>query len=271
MPRMFRYAMGMLGVLAALLPLAVGMSRPELHTASASLWIEGSRTAEANAIASDVNGKAWVELLRSYAVIEPALTQVGFEGEMKEAGAELSKNLTVRMDRGDNFLAVAYTDPDPERAVALLSAVVEHYGRVAGELKLTRLEHTVRVLEEQRLAIDETLTEAEADALRREVDQRLATARLAVMSFIPDVRLLDPPSLISRARPGLRLALGFLVLFGAFATIVGSATLLHRRKRTWAVGSRPDGVLTPNLMPALTVATFGVLGALTAGFLLFVM
>lgn len=237
--------------------------------AEGALWIAGGsdderRTVPATEGTGRLPGEAWIELLRSYVVLDPVAaehlrpaTAAGSDdGEaVRAAAGELSRRLMVAMDTDGGFLRVAFEDPEPGRAVTVLQAVMDRYVEVAADLKAQKLAETVAVLEEQLEIVWERLEQAERDLevfrvgtisspdgealatadwkaeegrLRRrvrsheglynEIRGRLEQARLAQVSAVPDVRILDAATVQSQ-RQGLA---GLLLALAIFVTIVGA-------------------------------------------------
>ncbi len=240
--------------------------------AEGALWVAGGsederRTVSATEGTNRLAGAAWIELLRSYVVLDPvaaehlrpATADGSDDGEaVRAAAGDLSRRLMVAMDTDGSFLRVAFEDPEPAQAVAVVQAVMDRYVEVAADLKSQKLAETVAVLEEQLEIVLERLAEAERDLegfrvgtisspdgealatadwkaeegrLRRrvrsheglydEIRGRLEQARLAQVSSIPDVRILDMAT-VQRQRWGLS---GLLLAMAIFVTIVGAVFL----------------------------------------------
>lgn len=173
-------------------------------TAQASLWI----APEAGLLASapdeaPMQSSAWVELLRSYMVVDETVRRrglhVGHEAEGSEeariraAGKELSDALVTRMDPSGNILHLALEGATAEEAVTLLSTLTEEYVSVAAHLKRNRLEEQVALLEAQLEALEVELVESQV-ALERTRIESISTEpadfadRVAEAQAVRDLR-----------------------------------------------------------------------------------
>ncbi len=168
------------GVPAAYL---AGSASPTMYEAEGALWIDAASTANSSVRAgaaeeASLPGHAWIELLRSYVVLdvvaEKHLNALGYAESdeptaVRDAARELTHHLMARMDRSGNFLRVAYTDRDPRAAAEILNDVMAHYVEVAADLKQKRLEETTAVQRERLDRVVDELAEAERDLERYRV------------------------------------------------------------------------------------------------------
>lgn len=213
----------------------IALSAPEVsYTAEGRLWIEGASRQGSNVVtpirgAGPPEPNAWIELLRSYQVLEAvvvdhnlylrspeeharafatfsvadqflpgayrlrvgaagedfvlvtgegALVQqgsfgtpigknVGFAWEpmrgsfapgatvefsilsVRDAARDLSARLTTIMDREGDFLSLRLIGPDRQATVDVLNSLMEQYVGIAAELKISKLNEVVAILEEQ--------------------------------------------------------------------------------------------------------------------------
>jgi hypothetical protein len=184
------------------------------YAAEANLWIaqeghvaserdaaldgsEGSRAAEP----ASATTNAWVGLLRSPVVL-------GSRALTEEESRAMSANLFVQMEPGGNVVELRLEWPDEDRAVELLEGVTERFASVARDLKLEKLEEAVAIADVALSAVEAELHAARddgspqrieaAEALRAAIWEQRESARLAVASITPDVRILSPARLVDR-------------------------------------------------------------------------
>ena len=81
----------------------------------------------------------------------------------RDAGRLLSERLLTRIDQEGNFLRVSLTGESPDRIASVLNTLMERHVTLAAELKSSRLEEMVRILEEQLGYTEAELAQAEQD------------------------------------------------------------------------------------------------------------
>lgn len=67
----------------------------------------------------------------------------------RDASLQLSEDLRTSMDRLGNFISLSLSGPDPEKTARILNGVMERYVELAAELKRSKLDETLGILEEQ--------------------------------------------------------------------------------------------------------------------------
>lgn len=105
-------------------------------------------------------GLVWQPPLGSF----PPGAQIDFSiVHPRVAGSELSRNLVTRIDQQGNFLSLALSGDDPEQIARTLNSVMERHVVLAAELKSSRLDEMVQILEEQLVFTENELAQAEQD------------------------------------------------------------------------------------------------------------
>lgn len=191
----------------------------------------------------------------------PAGSSVTFAlGDVRDAARQLSSRLRTVASRDGSFLRLEYAADDPEHATRVLNALMVRHVAVAAELKQRRLDETLVILEEQLGLMERELEEAERNVelfltdpgamtelgevehameearLRRqltvsenlygEIRGRVETARLAVASSIPDVRILDAATVTDGLRVPAEVLV--LILLACLGTALGLMLTLGR-------------------------------------------
>lgn len=165
------------------------------YTAEGNLWIDAPPQpwvpdATTTRNQEVLRSNAWIELLRSYTVLESVvldrrvqvraardradaftsfqLAEVSVEAT-RDAARSLSDRLVTAMDPQGNFLHVQLTGDDPVETTATLNAVMNRYVDVAADLKIRKLDESLVVLEEQLEVMETELarTERELEMGRR--------------------------------------------------------------------------------------------------------
>lgn len=151
------------------------------YTAQGTLWIATPAAPDARhePIAPPPDGFAWIELLRSYRVLEsvviehrlhvdvprgslePDATRAFSVVTPRDAAEALSRDLTARADR--NVLSVALSGSDPEKTANVLNALMEELVEVASGLQTRKLEETLIALDAQLAEVETELAGAEHD------------------------------------------------------------------------------------------------------------
>jgi len=219
-----------------------------------------------------------------------------------DAAQVLRDQLQVRLDPSGHLLRLSLTGTNPERLVSTVDAVMDRHVAVAAELQRAKLEETLVILEEQLEIMEAELMHAETDldayrartasargregtSLSREearLERRLATteslygtvrgrveeARLALVSSVPDVRILEPAS-VEETAPGdsrQRMPLLFLVLALAIA---GAAAVLRFVPGAWELApARGTGSSSwRDALPLLAIASGALLAMLATAFM----
>lgn len=139
-----------------------GTDRSDRIVAEGALWIATPAEGSSGLLGQPPAALAWVELLRSDAVLSPVVEQFGLDVEGPgQPEAPLSERLIVLVDRDGSLLRVRLHGTDAERTVAILDGVLLQFDATAAELKARRLQET-RVILEAQLGLQETeLLEAE--------------------------------------------------------------------------------------------------------------
>lgn len=81
----------------------------------------------------------------------------------RDAAQALSQQLEPRMQGGGNFLSLQLSGRDPHRITATLNEVMVRHVAIAAELKRSKLDETLVILEEQLDTMEQELARAEAD------------------------------------------------------------------------------------------------------------
>ena len=81
----------------------------------------------------------------------------------RDAGRWLSERLLTRIDQEGNFLRLSLTGTDPVKIASILNSLMERHVALAAEIKSSRLDETVLILEEQLGYTEAELAQAEQD------------------------------------------------------------------------------------------------------------
>lgn len=121
-------------------------------------------------------GQAWINLLRSYTVLDAVVVEerlvpslsgaVGDadrEQAVRAAAEQLSRRLKTTMDPDATILHLELIGPDADATRKTLDALTRRYVDVATELKLRKVQEPLIILEEQLAMTEESLKEAERE------------------------------------------------------------------------------------------------------------
>ena len=147
------------------------------YTAEGELWMEGAagrgrRDAMLGGAGAVQESLAWIELLRSYEVLGPAVLdgQLSVRSPEKhvvpspwDAARDVSQRLMVAADREGNVIRVALEGTDPQETARTLNAVMERSVDLAGRLKQARQREVTTLLERQLRSTQLDLEQAEHD------------------------------------------------------------------------------------------------------------
>lgn len=111
---------------------------------------------------------------------------------VRDAAQDLSARLATGMDRDGNFLRLSLSGTDPRLITQTLNSLMERFYSVAADLKSSRLEETLLILEEQ-------LDTMEIELARSE--QSLEEFRVATISLPTDQSLAISPGLEATREP----------------------------------------------------------------------
>lgn len=224
------------------------------YTARGSFWIEATpvQGATSETVARVQAASPWIELLRSRRVLESAETGRGVNAQ----------DLVTLMDREGRVLHVALSSTEPEGVAEELDGLMERYVDLAAELKLSKLEESLVVMEEQLRSVELELAAAERDlerarvgmidapgtatsaamvadearlarrvrtteSLHDELRSRVEEQRRVRATAVPDVRIIDRATVSARSGTGLGTPIVLAILFACLAAIISGAFLLH--------------------------------------------
>lgn len=110
----------------------------------------------------------------------------------RDAARLLSDKLVTSMDRSGNFLSLTLNGPDPQRLASTLNAVMARHVAIARELKRSKLDETLIILEEQLQTMERELARAEQD---------LEEFRIQTISLPSDRSMAITPGLLETRDP----------------------------------------------------------------------
>lgn len=138
------------------------------YIAEGSLWIAPEvRPDGAQATTASSLPNPWIELLRSYAVLDNVVIEQGLwtgagttddpdVESVRKASTELSRRLMTAMRSDGHFLRLQLSGPDAETTQRTLDALMRRHVDLASQLKRRKLDEAVAIYEEQHvLAMDE--------------------------------------------------------------------------------------------------------------------
>lgn len=81
----------------------------------------------------------------------------------RDAARDLSERLVTSMDRAGNFLRLSIDGTNPQKIASILNSVMDRHVTISAELKRSRLDETLVILEEQLQLMEAELAQAERD------------------------------------------------------------------------------------------------------------
>lgn len=116
------------------------------------------RGAFGDSVGAGTIGLAWHPDLSRF----PADRAVGFRvASPRDEAIRLGRRVRTQIDQTGGFLRVELNGEDPERTASVLNSLAERHVEVAAELKREKLDTLVSILEEQLIAAENGLREAE--------------------------------------------------------------------------------------------------------------